>query len=170
LKKNASIAHLALYDIVGTPGVCADLSHINTPAKVTAHMGPNELSAALKDADVVVVPAGVPRKPGFFFVFFTIWGCLKTYTLREELQLLKGDIEGLGGINTQLFGDKYSTHVRWLTLDESLSLPLQLHKSLPYLFPFNHTKLLKHKIHGYPLQSLQSPRYSLSELVGFQGH
>uniref|UniRef100_A0A915MVH6 Malate dehydrogenase, mitochondrial n=1 Tax=Meloidogyne javanica TaxID=6303 RepID=A0A915MVH6_MELJA len=64
LKKNASIAHLALYDIVGTPGVCADLSHINTPAKVTAHMGPNELSAALKDADVVVVPAGVPRKPG----------------------------------------------------------------------------------------------------------
>uniref|UniRef100_A0A915NZN7 Malate dehydrogenase, mitochondrial n=1 Tax=Meloidogyne floridensis TaxID=298350 RepID=A0A915NZN7_9BILA len=64
LKKNVSIAHLALYDIVGTPGVCADLSHINTPAKVTAHMGPNELSAALKDADVVVVPAGVPRKPG----------------------------------------------------------------------------------------------------------
>lgn len=70
MKKNASIAHLALYDIVGTPGVCADLSHINTPAKVTAHMGPNELSAALKDADVVVVPAGVPRKPGFFFRLF----------------------------------------------------------------------------------------------------
>nr|CAD2176718.1 unnamed protein product [Meloidogyne enterolobii] len=64
LKENASVAHLALYDIVGTPEVCADLSFINTPVKVTAHMGPNELSAALKDADIVVVTAAVPRKPG----------------------------------------------------------------------------------------------------------
>jgi malate dehydrogenase len=64
LKKNPLIANLALYDIVGTPGVCADLSHINTPAKVTSHMGPNELTAALNGADIVIVPAGVPRKPG----------------------------------------------------------------------------------------------------------
>jgi malate dehydrogenase len=64
LKKNTAIAHLALYDIVGTPGVGADLSHINTPAKITAHMGPDQLYKALEGADIVVVPAGVPRKPG----------------------------------------------------------------------------------------------------------
>jgi len=75
---------LALYDIVGTPGVCADLSHINTPAKVTAHMGPNELSAALKDADVVVVPAGVPRKPGFF-LFYLLSGVIPEYIPPEDL-------------------------------------------------------------------------------------
>ncbi|KAL3085205.1 hypothetical protein niasHS_010274 [Heterodera schachtii] len=64
LKKNPSIAHLALYDLVGTPGVAADLSHINTPAKVTGHLGPDQLVAALEGADVVIIPAGVPRKPG----------------------------------------------------------------------------------------------------------
>ncbi|KAI1729498.1 lactate/malate dehydrogenase, NAD binding domain-containing protein [Ditylenchus destructor] len=64
LKTNKNIAHLALYDIVGTPGVAADLSHINSPAQVTAHTGPQELHKALEGADVVVVPAGVPRKPG----------------------------------------------------------------------------------------------------------
>jgi malate dehydrogenase len=31
---------------------------------VTAHTGPEELSGALYGADLVVIPAGVPRKPG----------------------------------------------------------------------------------------------------------
>lgn len=129
LKEHEAITHLALYDIVNTPGVAADLSHINTkskvsfdctrnlphipctvirgaaglpqtcpalpaaacvavaaclgpsripshplhasqpqppphPLQVTGHKGPGELAAAVKDADVVVIPAGVPRKPG----------------------------------------------------------------------------------------------------------
>jgi len=64
LKNNGAIDHLSLYDIVGSPGVAADLGHINTKAKVTGHKGDAELAAALKDADIVVIPAGVPRKPG----------------------------------------------------------------------------------------------------------
>jgi malate dehydrogenase len=65
LKKNPAIAKLALYDIAQeTPGVTADLSHIDTRAVVTSHVGPEQLAAALEGADVVVVPAGVPRKPG----------------------------------------------------------------------------------------------------------
>lgn len=64
LKLNARITHLALYDIVNVPGVAADIGHINTPAKVTAHLGPESLHAALSGAEVVVIPAGVPRKPG----------------------------------------------------------------------------------------------------------
>jgi len=64
LKLNTAITHLALYDIVNVPGVAADLGHINTPAKVTSHLGLDQLSSALKDAHLVVIPAGVPRKPG----------------------------------------------------------------------------------------------------------
>ncbi|ORX96742.1 malate dehydrogenase, NAD-dependent [Basidiobolus meristosporus CBS 931.73] len=65
LKQSTLIDHLSLYDIVNTPGVAADLSHINTPSKVTGHVPENDgLKEALSDANVVVIPAGVPRKPG----------------------------------------------------------------------------------------------------------
>lgn len=57
---------LALYDIVNTPGVAADLSHIATPAKVTGYLPKTDpsMEQALKGAHIVVIPAGVPRKPG----------------------------------------------------------------------------------------------------------
>ena len=58
------MSHLSLYDIVHTPGVAADLSHIDTPANVEGFNGPENLEKALKDAQVVIIPAGVPRKPG----------------------------------------------------------------------------------------------------------
>merc|ERR1719479_358024 len=48
---------------MNTAGVAADLSHICTPAKVTGY-GKDDIGAALKGAEVVVIPAGVPRKPG----------------------------------------------------------------------------------------------------------
>ncbi|KAG8952343.1 hypothetical protein FRC04_004771 [Tulasnella sp. 424] len=58
--------HLALYDIVATPGVAADLSHIATPAKVKGYLPKDEnaLENTLTGADIIVIPAGVPRKPG----------------------------------------------------------------------------------------------------------
>lgn len=65
LKLNEVVTELALYDIVNSPGVAADLSHINTPAKVTGYLPPNDgLKNALTNAHLVVIPAGVPRKPG----------------------------------------------------------------------------------------------------------
>ncbi len=64
LKLDPSIKELNLYDIVHTPGVAADLSHIPFPAKVTGFKGAESVEAALKGCDVIVVPAGVPRKPG----------------------------------------------------------------------------------------------------------
>ncbi|KAM5179614.1 malate dehydrogenase, mitochondrial [Mantella aurantiaca] len=64
LKNSPLISNLALYDIAHTPGVAADLSHIETRAKVTGFIGAEQLPESLKDADVVVIPAGVPRKPG----------------------------------------------------------------------------------------------------------
>jgi malate dehydrogenase len=62
-----------LYDIVGTPGVAADLSHIDTKAKVTAFTGSGELHRALEGADIVVIPAGVPRKPGMLLLVVYIY-------------------------------------------------------------------------------------------------
>uniref|UniRef100_A0A5S6QKM9 Malate dehydrogenase n=1 Tax=Trichuris muris TaxID=70415 RepID=A0A5S6QKM9_TRIMR len=64
LKVCPLINHLSLYDLVRTVGVGADLSHISTPAKVSAHNGLENLRAALEGADVVLIPAGIPRKPG----------------------------------------------------------------------------------------------------------
>ncbi|KAJ3108234.1 Malate dehydrogenase, cytoplasmic [Phlyctochytrium planicorne] len=64
LKLNPNVSHLSLYDIVNTPGVAADLSHINSTAKVVGYKGADALGEAIKGADIIVVPAGVPRKPG----------------------------------------------------------------------------------------------------------
>lgn len=64
LKQSPLISHLSLFDIAHTPGVAADLSHIETRAKVTGHIGDAQLAECVKDADVVIIPAGVPRKPG----------------------------------------------------------------------------------------------------------
>lgn len=68
LKLNELVGELSLYDVAPfTPGVAADLSHVYTPAKCTGYMkaeSGDQLLDALKGAEVVVIPAGVPRKPG----------------------------------------------------------------------------------------------------------
>ncbi|ENN81433.1 malate dehydrogenase, mitochondrial [Dendroctonus ponderosae] len=64
LKVNPLVTELSLYDIVHTPGVAADLSHIETVGKVKGYNGPENLLEALRNADVIIIPAGVPRKPG----------------------------------------------------------------------------------------------------------
>lgn len=50
-------------------GVAADLSHIETQSKVTAHQGNEELEDAVRDCTLVMIPAGMPRKPGQFNSF-----------------------------------------------------------------------------------------------------
>jgi len=64
LKLNPMISNLALYDVVNTPGVAADLSHVETPAKVTGYQGSEQLQQCLEGSQLVLIPAGVPRKPG----------------------------------------------------------------------------------------------------------
>ena len=57
-------SELSLYDVAPfTPGVAVDLSHIPTDVAVSGFVG-DDVEAAMKDADIVVIPAGVPRKPG----------------------------------------------------------------------------------------------------------
>ncbi|KAJ5986821.1 malate dehydrogenase [Penicillium sp. IBT 35674x] len=65
LKASPLIDELALYDVVNTPGVAADLSHISSVAKITGYLPKDDgLKNALTGADIVVIPAGIPRKPG----------------------------------------------------------------------------------------------------------
>lgn len=64
LKANPAVKNLHLFDIAGTPGVAADLSHCDTPAQAKGFQGNEEIGDCLKGMDIVIIPAGVPRKPG----------------------------------------------------------------------------------------------------------
>ncbi|CAN1809074.1 Malate dehydrogenase 2, mitochondrial [Linum perenne] len=64
MKLNPLVSNLALYDIASTPGVAADVSHINTGSQVSGYVGDEQLGKALEGSDLVIIPAGVPRKPG----------------------------------------------------------------------------------------------------------
>lgn len=46
LKNSPLVTQLSLYDIVHTLGVAADLSHIESPAKVTGYVGPEQLAVS----------------------------------------------------------------------------------------------------------------------------
>ncbi|CAD7939291.1 unnamed protein product [Amoebophrya sp. A120] len=63
MKLDPNIDQLALLDVAPVvPGVATDISHINSHCQVAGGFTDND--AALKDCKIVVVPAGVPRKPG----------------------------------------------------------------------------------------------------------
>mmetsp|Transcript_8751 Transcript_8751/g.18843 ORF Transcript_8751/g.18843 Transcript_8751/m.18843 type:complete len:346 (-) Transcript_8751:263-1300(-) len=64
LKLNPRVTELTCYDVAPvTPGVAADLSHCSSNSKATGYTG-EDLPKALDGCQVVVIPAGVPRKPG----------------------------------------------------------------------------------------------------------
>lgn len=73
LKMSPHVDELALYDVANVPGVAADISHLPFGGKVTGNLksglswppsGDEGLKQTLTGAEVVVIPAGVPRKPG----------------------------------------------------------------------------------------------------------
>lgn len=46
-------------------GISSQISHINTASVVTGYTKDDDgLSKAVRNTDIVVIPAGVPRKPG----------------------------------------------------------------------------------------------------------
>ncbi|KAL0921874.1 hypothetical protein M5K25_008988 [Dendrobium thyrsiflorum] len=64
MKMNPLVSLLHLYDVVNTPGVTADISHMDTGAVVRGFLGQPQLENALTGMDLVIIPAGIPRKPG----------------------------------------------------------------------------------------------------------
>ncbi|XP_058069216.1 malate dehydrogenase, glyoxysomal-like [Magnolia sinica] len=64
MKMNPLVSVLHLYDVVNAPGVTADVSHMDTGAVVRGFLGQPQLESALTGMDLVIIPAGVPRKPG----------------------------------------------------------------------------------------------------------
>jgi len=64
LKLNPRVTALTGYDVAPfTPGVGVDLAHCSSNSSCVGYTG-DDLTKALDGADVVVIPAGVPRKPG----------------------------------------------------------------------------------------------------------
>jgi malate dehydrogenase len=67
LKCSPLIDDLALYDVVNSLGVAADLNHLNTGVTVRGYLPANDgLRSALKDADVVFILAGIHQKVRVF--------------------------------------------------------------------------------------------------------
>ncbi|ODV78166.1 malate dehydrogenase [Suhomyces tanzawaensis NRRL Y-17324] len=69
LKINPNVDELSLFDVVNVPGVGADLSHINSDSATASFLPSSRedktaLAESLKGTDLVIIPAGVPRKPG----------------------------------------------------------------------------------------------------------
>eukprot|EP01047_Picozoa_sp_COSAG01_P019459 COSAG01_NODE_1080_length_11819_cov_29.816212_9_plen_336_part_00 len=64
LKLNPAVTELSCYDVAPVvPGVGVDLDHCSSNSTCKGY-GADDLDAALDGCDVVVIPAGVPRKPG----------------------------------------------------------------------------------------------------------
>ena len=64
LKLNPLVTELSCYDVAPvTPGVAVDLDHCSSNSDAIGYVG-DDLDKALDGCDVVVIPAGVPRKPG----------------------------------------------------------------------------------------------------------
>ncbi|KAM5374236.1 hypothetical protein ACJZ2D_006561 [Fusarium nematophilum] len=65
LKSSPLVTDLRLYDVVHAVGVATDLSHIDTPASVKGYLPDNDgLQKALSGAELVMISAGIARKPG----------------------------------------------------------------------------------------------------------
>ncbi|KAH9620797.1 hypothetical protein KSS87_012566 [Heliosperma pusillum] len=64
MKMNPLVSVLHLYDVVNTLGVTADISHMDTGAVVRGFVGKDKLDEALMGMELIIIPAGVPRKPG----------------------------------------------------------------------------------------------------------
>jgi len=64
LKLNPRVTALTGYDVAPfTPGVGVDLAHCSSNSTCVGYTG-DDMKKALAGSDVVVIPAGVPRKPG----------------------------------------------------------------------------------------------------------
>jgi malate dehydrogenase len=64
LKINPRVTALSCYDVAPfTPGVGVDLDHCTSNSDCIGYTG-DDLKKSLSGCDVVVIPAGVPRKPG----------------------------------------------------------------------------------------------------------
>ncbi|KAG5035568.1 hypothetical protein JHK87_010478 [Glycine soja] len=60
---NPLVSILHLYDVVNTPSVTTDVSHMDTGVVVRGFPGQQQLESALTSMDLVIILAGVLRKP-----------------------------------------------------------------------------------------------------------
>lgn len=63
LAQNQTLTDLNLYDLHGAESLAVDISHTETPVRVTGFVGPSNLKDAIENCDIVVCCAGMPRNP-----------------------------------------------------------------------------------------------------------
>jgi len=61
MRKSGLVKELKLFDMINTQGVAADISHIDVDGSVEGY---TDLNACLKGCEVVIICAGLARKPG----------------------------------------------------------------------------------------------------------
>ncbi|XP_026847045.1 malate dehydrogenase, mitochondrial-like [Drosophila persimilis] len=64
LMANKLVTELVLHDLTATKGFGQDLSHIDRACQVKSFFGEDQMESAIKGADIVMITAGMPRKPG----------------------------------------------------------------------------------------------------------
>ncbi|MCO5610264.1 hypothetical protein L7F22_064500 [Adiantum nelumboides] len=64
MKLKPLVSSLSLYDIANTLGVATAFNHVNTRAEAVGCAVDDKLGEVLKGIDVVIIPAGLPQKPG----------------------------------------------------------------------------------------------------------
>lgn len=70
------MSNLALYDIVHTPGVAADLSHIDTQSSTHGFIGADQMAAALKGKLIANKNhTCIVHWLVYILVFYTIYVC-----------------------------------------------------------------------------------------------
>ncbi|KAG6600398.1 Malate dehydrogenase, mitochondrial, partial [Cucurbita argyrosperma subsp. sororia] len=89
MKLNPLVSQLALYDIAGTPGVAADVGHVNTRSEVTGYVGEDQLDACLKGLN------GVPDVVECSFVQSTV---TELPFFASKVKLGKNGVESVLGL------------------------------------------------------------------------
>nr|NP_001302862.1 malate dehydrogenase, mitochondrial [Brassica napus]Q43744.1 RecName: Full=Malate dehydrogenase, mitochondrial; Flags: Precursor [Brassica napus]CAA61621.1 malate dehydrogenase [Brassica napus] len=112
MKLNPLVSSLSLYDIANTPGVAADVGHINTRSQVVGYMGDDNLAKALEGADLVIIPAGVPRKPGMtrddLFninagIVKNLWSAIAKYCPHALVNMISNPVNSTVPIAAEIF-------------------------------------------------------------------
>ncbi|KAJ1743528.1 hypothetical protein LPJ78_000851 [Coemansia sp. RSA 989] len=117
LKLAPGIARLNLYDIVNIPGVATDIAHINTNTKVEYFIGQHQLQAALQNIDIVVISAGIARKPGMTrdglfninaSIIYELTSAIAKHCPQAHIAIITNPINSLVPIAAQALGKNYN--------------------------------------------------------------
>ncbi|KAJ2455489.1 hypothetical protein EV183_000821 [Coemansia sp. RSA 2336] len=175
LKLTPGIARLNLYDIVNVSGVATDIAHINTNTKVQSFIGHHQLQAALQNIDIVVISAGIARKPGMTrddlfnvnaSIIYELTLAIAKNCPQAHIAIIASHVNSLVPIAAQALGKNYNPQRLYgVTTLDSVRASRFVRDICPHI---DATELQVPVIGGHsgntivPLLSLAKPRLNLS--------